>query len=284
MYYRKSLENTVAYIEAHLNEPFTLGDLCRVNGFSQHHFSKLFHLFTGYTISSYIRNRRLSEAGSMLINSHDRIIDIAMSCHFSSQASFTKAFTKAYGLSPSRYRKLNEHHPIIDPLEISKIVYEQNGIEIKPEIVILESFHVIGLSCRSKNENGEIKRLWHDFIKSMDQIENRVSNETYGICEQLEGELDFDDLDEFSYLAGLKVDSDDAITGMDIWHIPHQKYAVFTHHGSTELLGDTYKAIYLDWLPESGYELAVGYDFEMYDHRFVGDVEASKMFVYIPIK
>lgn len=278
MYYKTALEKTLNYIEENLFESFTLSDLTEVNGFSQHHFSKLFHLITGYTISYYIRYRRLSQAGKILVETDDRVIDIALRCQFSTQASFTKTFTQAFGLSPNRYRNKGLHIDLIKPLAIDKIIWFRYGKEIKPEIVHLDPFYVMGMVYTGKNEKGEIKNMWQRFLHTVDT----TGHKTYGICEQIEGELDLDNLDEFSYLAGIEVASNDQ--EMTTWYVTHQKYAVFIHQGSTELLGDTYKAIYLNWLPESGYELAKAYDFEMYDHRFKGDRDESKMFVYIPIK
>lgn len=120
MYYKTALEKTLNYIEKNLFESFTLSDLTEVNGFSQHHFSKLFHLITGYTISYYIRHRRLSQAGKILVETDDRVIDIALRCQFSTQASFTKTFTQAFGLSPNRYRNKGLHIDLIKPLALIK--------------------------------------------------------------------------------------------------------------------------------------------------------------------
>lgn len=123
----------------------------------------------------------------------------------------------------------------------------------------------------------------------MNEIKNSKKNRlSYGICEPLEAsveEVDFDNPKDFKYLAGIEVtDNNNMPVGMEVWDVPHKKYAVFTHIGSVDTLGDTYKAIYSKWLPESGYELVFTYDFELYDKDFDPGSAQSKMYVYIPIK
>ena len=105
MYYNSALEKTISYIEDNLNVDFALEDLTDISGFSRCHFSKLFHAFTGYKLSNYVRGRRLSEAAIRLVNSDDRIIDISFDYQFSSQESFTRSFNRYFSVSPAKYRK-----------------------------------------------------------------------------------------------------------------------------------------------------------------------------------
>lgn len=59
----------------------------------------------GVTLGGYIRNRRLTLAGSELVNTNERIIDIALKYGYGSPESFTRAFSKFHGLTPSDARK-----------------------------------------------------------------------------------------------------------------------------------------------------------------------------------
>ncbi|RLC58612.1 MAG: hypothetical protein DRH89_00625 [Candidatus Cloacimonadota bacterium] len=71
------------------------------------------------------------------------------------------------------------------------------------------------------------------------------------------------------------------------WSITNWKkkeVAVFTHEGSLDNLSETYKYIYEEWLPKSGYELADGDEVEWYDSRFKYDSADSQMDIHIPIK
>lgn len=71
---------------------------------SPDNFRKVFHLITGYTIGEYIRNRRLSLAGEELISSNRTVTDIALEYGYDTPESFTKAFTRFHGNSPTYVR------------------------------------------------------------------------------------------------------------------------------------------------------------------------------------
>jgi AraC family transcriptional regulator len=289
MYYVTALKDTVAYIEEHLTEPFTLNDLETINHFSRCHFSRLFHLFTGYHISEYIRLRRLDTACHQLIFSDKKIIDIAMGLQFASQDVFTRSFKKYIGISPGKFRKGDQMHHVIKPLDIDKLIWIQGGIEMKPEIVELEPMRVVGLEYHGKNQNQEIAVLWQNFLSRVHEI-NRSKHLSWslGVCEPLEESIDDVDLDhpnDFKYLACVVADEETPVPeGMKTWQVDHTTYAVFTHTGPVEMLGDTYKAIYSKWLPESGYDVVFTYDFELYDQDFMPGDDKSKMYIYIPIK
>jgi len=289
MYYQSALSKTISYVEHNLCESFSLEELTEINGFSRWHFSRVFHLFTGYSISEYIRGRRLSEAAVELVETSHKIIDIALDYQFSSQDAFTRSFTSAYGISPGRFRKLGQRKILINPLDVSKIIWMQGGLEVKPEIIIIEDLKVMGLVYKGKNENQEIGGLWQEFFTRVQEITSSKNNmKSYGICEPLEEnveDVDLDNPNNFKYLAGVEVfDGKKIPKGMEVWDVPHKKYAVFTHKGPVEMLGDTYKAIYSQWLPESGYEVVFTYDFELYDKDFKPGDKKSKMYIYIPIK
>lgn len=57
-------------------------------------------MLCGYSISEYIRNRKLSLAGYELLHTNNKIIDIALKYGYDSPDSFTKAFTRFHGSTP----------------------------------------------------------------------------------------------------------------------------------------------------------------------------------------
>lgn len=289
MYYLSALSKTISFIEDNLYTPFTLDDLERVNGFTRSHFSKLFHAFTGYKISEYIRGRRLAVATMRLNQTNDKIIDIAFDLQFSSQESFSRSFCKVYGVPPGKFRKVGCATKILEPLDVDKLIWTQGGIEVKAVIKTIEKMKIVGMEYEGKNLNQEIGDLWGEFLPRIKEITHAKGDmNSYGICSPLEEnieEINFNETNDFKYLAGIEVTDDTVVPeGMKSWYVDHQKYAVFTHMGSVETLGDTYKAIYSTWLPESGYDVAFTYDFELYDENFNPGEEDSKMYIYIPIK
>jgi AraC family transcriptional regulator len=91
---------------------------------------------------------------------------------------------------------------------------------------------------------------------------------------------------EFEYVAACQVKDDSVIPeGMVYREVPEYKYAVFTHHGKLDKLGETYEYIYNTWLPQSGYEVHPSkYDMEVYDERFIPNSDDSAFDIYVAIK
>ena len=61
--------------------------------------------------------------------------------------------------------------------------------------------------------------------------------------------------------------------------------AVFTFEGQ-QINSDWPRMIYQEWLPNSGYQEAYRYNFQLYDQRFKGidRLDESAIDVYVPIK
>ena len=102
----EGLINAIDYIETHLidGEVLDQNTIARQAYSSPDNFRKVFHLITGYTIGEYIRNRRLSLAGEELISSNRTVTDIALEYGYDTPESFTKAFTRFHGNSPTYVR------------------------------------------------------------------------------------------------------------------------------------------------------------------------------------
>ena len=105
MDYTRSIQRTVAYIEAHLGDALTLDRLSAEAGFSKYHFLRVFKRETGTGLWDHIQGRRLSEAARLLRTTEIPILDVALRFRFESQEAFTRAFKKKYSLPPGKYRR-----------------------------------------------------------------------------------------------------------------------------------------------------------------------------------
>ena len=97
--------NSIQYIEDHITEDITVEDVAKCVGVSPFYFQKGFAMLCGFSVSEYIRNRRLALAGNDLLVTEEKIIDIAMKYGYDSPDSFTKAFTRFHGVTPTSVRK-----------------------------------------------------------------------------------------------------------------------------------------------------------------------------------
>jgi len=102
---RTRLYRVLEYIEANLEEDISVSALAEVACFSLFHFVRAFNLAMGRPPHAYLSERRLDRAKQLLAYSNSPLVDISLTCRFSGQANFTKAFTRAMGVSPGRYRK-----------------------------------------------------------------------------------------------------------------------------------------------------------------------------------
>lgn len=102
---RQRLDRVLQYIEANLEADISVSDLAEAACFSLYHFARAFNLATGRPPHAYLSERRLDRARHLLAYSDASLVDISLTCRFSGQANFTKAFTRAMGVSPGRYRQ-----------------------------------------------------------------------------------------------------------------------------------------------------------------------------------
>lgn len=106
----RAIQQSIDYMEAHLEDQLSLENIAAHVGFSPYHFHRMFRRQVGMNVADYLRRRRLCYAAQLLLYSDASIIDISLHCHFESQESFTRAFKKLYGMPPGRYRKLFRLH------------------------------------------------------------------------------------------------------------------------------------------------------------------------------
>ncbi|MDE1995757.1 MAG: helix-turn-helix transcriptional regulator [Rhizobiaceae bacterium] len=94
------------YVAAHLDEDITVADLAAVANLSLFHFTRLFTATTGMPPHRYVAQQRLERSMAQLASGQMALSDIAFGSCFSSQASFSRAFRRATGMTPGQYRKL----------------------------------------------------------------------------------------------------------------------------------------------------------------------------------
>jgi AraC-like DNA-binding protein len=92
------------YIHEHFAEPITIVELAQLENYNVSYYTDWFKRKFGVSPSSYLRNFRIEKAKELLLTTHYRLIEIAMQVGYNSNASFTRAFKEATGMSPIAYR------------------------------------------------------------------------------------------------------------------------------------------------------------------------------------
>jgi AraC family transcriptional regulator len=95
----------VGYIEEHLGAQIGLSTLAQLARLSQHHFCRAFKQSFGIPPHQYHVQRRIEQAKLLLADRSISITDIGFTLGYSQTSSFSVAFRKNTGWTPSEYRR-----------------------------------------------------------------------------------------------------------------------------------------------------------------------------------
>jgi AraC family transcriptional regulator len=98
-------KRTAEYIEEHLSDDISLSALAEVAGLSPFHFSRAFKESFGLPPYRYLNERRMQIAKTFLARPDMSITQIALELGFSESSSFSTAFRKHTGFTPTDYRR-----------------------------------------------------------------------------------------------------------------------------------------------------------------------------------
>jgi AraC family transcriptional regulator len=99
------LRRVLDYMADHISDQIALEDLADVACLSTFHFARVFALAVGVPPHRYLSRMRLENAMAALAAGRLPVSEIALKACFSTQASFTRAFRRATGLTPGEYRQ-----------------------------------------------------------------------------------------------------------------------------------------------------------------------------------
>jgi AraC family transcriptional regulator len=103
--YRNKFVRVFDYIEQHLGDELFVEGLSRDADFSKFHFHRQFSAYVGVNVSRYVQIRRLARAFRRLVFDPDeKIIDVAYEAGIQTPESFSRAFKREYGQTPSQFR------------------------------------------------------------------------------------------------------------------------------------------------------------------------------------
>jgi len=162
---------------------------------------------------------------------------------------------------------------------------------LDPQIVVKPEMTFIGMQTAfihalspDANNTEMIGTLWCRFLPVADSVTNRIGNDMFGLIFQ-EPESSRSHKHELQYIAAVQADSQPTVPeGMVCRKIPSIRFAVFTHRGSMDAIGETVGKIYREWLPASGFQQADVDDIEHYDQRFCPESAESEMEYWIPLQ
>lgn len=95
----------VSLIELHFARDVRLDELCSVVNLSPCRLTHLFKATLGISPTKYLKSIRMQRAQDLLDHSFLSVKEIGMRVGMSDTSHFVRDFKKAYGLSPTQYRR-----------------------------------------------------------------------------------------------------------------------------------------------------------------------------------
>jgi AraC family transcriptional regulator len=98
------LRKVTEFLEAHLDDEFSLSRVASEAGVSEFHFCRLFKKTTGFAPSRYFIRMRMEKARRLLRETTKSVIEVGLDVGYSSPSHFAQIFRREVGVVPTHYR------------------------------------------------------------------------------------------------------------------------------------------------------------------------------------
>lgn len=173
------------------DEALTLRALSRRLGYSEFHTTRKFKEVSGMPLRDYLRGRRLAFALKDVRDGDASLLDIALAHGFSSHEAFTRAFKRAFGVTPSAYRA--DPRPVVLRTKITafdRYVLGMGEIGMEKSNEGVEQYFVTVPAHRFLHvANCESNGYW-DFWQKQANIPGQDRATICGILDSVKGKLD----------------------------------------------------------------------------------------------
>lgn len=253
------------YLERNLDNVIDFNEAAKAAYASPFHFQRLFHMITGVTVADYVRKRRLTLAAQELVMTGARVIDVALKYGYDTPESFSKAFRKLHGISPTAARE-----PGAELKAFPRIAFQialKGDKEMNYKIVEKEAFPIVGKGIRVSCKDGEnfkrIPAFWEACCQ--DGTCDRLSASAgelgiLGVCMAYDMAAE-----ELTYMVAVEKGQAQVPEGLVEEEIPAAAWAIFESVGPMpEAIQKVWGRIFSEWFPATGYEHADAPELEVY--------------------
>lgn len=267
----QGLQQAINYVEEHITEPIDYAQVAKAAYSSSFHFQRVFSVICGYSLGDYIRFRRLSLAGNELATTNAKVIDIALKYGYDTPESFSRAFLKFHGVTPSS-AKHGANIKSFSKLSVKLILH--GGTTMDYRIEKKEAFDVIlkkkYFPKAHEITTKEIAKFWQEcsndgtipavckYIPKDNVFQNCILGMSFDASPTKCG-------DDFPYGIGANYNGEKIEEEyLTVEKIPAHTYAVFKCVGKMpEAFQKVYKYICTEFFPASDYQ-PCGIEIESY--------------------
>lgn len=280
------IQNAINYIEEHLTEEINYDKVADEAACSNFYFQRIFGILCDISLGEYIRNRRLTLAGNELNASDKKVIDIALKYGYESPESFTRAFSKFHGITPSEAKRNGSKLKSFSRLSVK--ITLSGGSMMDYKIVEKEAFEIIEKVEAHSIENDINAKSIPDFwTKSHNDgtVKTLLENTTdktfiFGVCYGNNS----DDAKTFDYSIGAVYNKKTAVPkGFRRNTIPTSTWAIFECKGAMpKAMQDMWHKITSEFFPTSSYQPTYEMDIEAYTEGDMGGSDYRSE-IWIPV-
>ena len=264
---RQRLLEAARAAEADYSTDLTVQSLAEYVGVSDKHFQRSFREVLGESPKKYIRRIRLQVAAYLLKWSDLAVTDVAAHIGFDTHAGFSKAFAKAYGMSPLAFRKAAGVAPYLiappdvtaaeEPVDLDRLEASKLSVRIEQT----PSRRVAAMRHIGPTESAaEVWPQMADWARRRglfrdDAIFLGVHNDYW----------DANSEDRYRYDAAVVVPADfepdeEVIT----FEMPGGRVAKTEFSGGLQEADNAWRRFVDQWLPISGHTLRLSYAYDQY--------------------
>jgi AraC family transcriptional regulator len=251
------MAQAIDFVEDHLHDDVTVGDIARAVSLSVYYFCRSFNQATHHTPYDYLMRRRIAEAARDLLQTDRKIIEITFDYHFNSPETFARAFKRVFGMQPTHWRKQGrcDRRLIMPRLTRAHLKHLAQGSYLQPQLIDRPELHLAGLMTLLENDAAQaaaaIETLWGRFHNSIGSRGDLKDRDCYGVLHYLEEGRDPGGF----YLLGVPLEDDQPPAVWVVQNLPVQSCARFIHKGLQCDLQLTLDYVYHTWLPQANVSL-----------------------------
>jgi len=251
--YSERVLRVLTHIQEHLGDPLSLEELASIAHFSPFHFHRIFRGLVGESVKQHVRRLRLERAAGQLRVGRRAIVEIALDASYETHESFTRAFRKAFGHSPSEFRakslRMSQlgspelvHHSETGEIQFQPRTYDANAMKI--EIRRIAPLRVAFL--RHTGPYDQVGVAWERLCSWAGRLglfgpDTRMFGASYDDPEVTPA-------DKLRYDACLTVgESVEPQGDIGVHTLAGGEYAVAIHEGPYQKLSNTYAQIFGGW-------------------------------------
>ncbi|MER7892532.1 AraC family transcriptional regulator [Micromonospora sp. NPDC094482] len=280
------LNQAMAYLEEHLDQPIEVAELARIATTSEYHFRRLFSALAGLPLSEYVRRRRLTVAAAAVLAGEETLLAIAVRYGYGSAEAFARAFQAVHGVGPGEARRTGAALSAQPRMSFRLTV--EGSSSMRYRIVQKDGFRLVGRRARvplvHEGMNPAIvafiKGIERETVERMEALSDQEPAGVVNVSDNLAG--DRAEGSELDYWHGV-VTGADVPGDMDALEVPAGAWAVFETSGAfPQAVQYLWRDVFTQWFPSNPYRSRPGP--EISRTRLSADGTQADAELWIPVE